>query len=131
MSKIRELAQLAGVSVSTVSRTLRSPEHVLARTRERVMAAVEQAGYRPNLMAVQFRSQRTGNLVILVPTIANTFFARVISGAQQAAQAAGYRLLLCDTQGLEELERQFAELVYAYQADGVLQLRAYDPFENT
>lgn len=94
------------------------------------MAAVEQAGYRPNLMAVQFRSRRTGNLVILVPTIANTFFARVISGAQQAAQAAGYRLLLCDTQGLEELERQFAELVYAYQADGVIQLRAYDPFEN-
>lgn len=94
------------------------------------MAAVEQAGYRPNLMAVQFRSRRTGNLVILVPTIANTFFARVISGAQQAAQAAGYRLLLCDTQGRVELERQFAELVYAYQADGVIQLRAYDPFEN-
>ena len=49
---------------------------------------------------------------------------------EQAAQAAGYRLLLCDTQGREELERQFAELVYAYQADGVIQLRAYDPFEN-
>jgi LacI family repressor for deo operon, udp, cdd, tsx, nupC, and nupG len=130
LSNIREVARLAGVSVATVSRTLKSPERVLAPTRERVMAAVEQAGYRPNLMAVQFRSRRTGNLVILVPTIANTFFARVISGAQQAAQAAGYRLLLCDTQGREELERQFAELVYAYQADGVIQLRAYDPFEN-
>jgi len=130
LSNIREVARLAGVSVATVSRTLKSPERVLAPTRERVMAAVEQAGYRPNLMAVQFRSRRTGNLVILVPTIANTFFARVISGAQQAAQAAGYRLLLCDTQGREELERQFAELVYAHQADGVIQLRAYDPFEN-
>jgi len=130
LSNIREVARLAGVSVATVSRTLKSPERVLAPTRERVMAAVEQAGYRPNLMAVQFRSRRTGNLVILVPTIANTFFARVISGAQQAAQAAGYRLLLCDTQGRVELERQFAELVYAYQADGVIQLRAYDPFEN-
>ncbi|MBC3207428.1 LacI family DNA-binding transcriptional regulator [Pseudomonas sp. SWRI111] len=130
MSNIREVARLAGVSVATVSRTLKSPERVLAPTRERVLAAVEQAGYRPNLMAVQFRSRRTGNLVILVPTIANTFFARVISGAQQAAQAAGYRLLLCDTQGREALERQFAELVYAYQADGVIQLRAFDPFEN-
>jgi len=130
LSNIREVARLAGVSVATVSRTLKSPERVLAPTRERVMAAVEQAGYRPNLMAVQFRSRRTGNLVILVPTIANTFFARVISGAQQAAHPAGYRLLLCDTQGRVELERQFAELVYAYQADGVIQLRAYDPFEN-
>ncbi|MBN3965095.1 substrate-binding domain-containing protein [Pseudomonas gregormendelii] len=79
-------------------------------------------------MAVQFRSRRTGNLVILVPTIANSFFAKVISGAQQAAQLAGYRLLLCDTQGREAIEREFAELVYAHQADGVIQLRAYDPF---
>lgn len=130
MSNIREVARLAGVSVATVSRTLKSPERVLPETRDKVNAAVEQAGYRPNLMAVQFRSRRTGNLVILVPAIANTFFARVISGAQQAAQAAGYRLLLCDTQGREEIEREFAALVYAHQADGVIQLRAYDPFES-
>jgi len=129
VSNIREVARLAGVSVATVSRTLKSPERVLAETRDKVNAAVEQAGYRPNQMAVQFRSRKTGNLVILVPAIANTFFARVISGAQQAAQAAGYRLLLCDTQGREDIEREFAALVYAHQADGVIQLRAYDPFE--
>jgi len=129
LSNIREVARLAGVSVATVSRTLKSPERVLPQTRDKVNAAVEQAGYRPNLMAVQFRSRRTGNLVILVPAIANTFFARVISGAQRAAQAANYRLLLCDTQGREEIEREFAELVYNHQADGVIQLRAYDPFE--
>ncbi|WP_332762954.1 LacI family DNA-binding transcriptional regulator [Pseudomonas koreensis] len=128
MSNIREVARLAGVSVATVSRTLKSPERVRQATRDIVNAAVEKAGYRPNLMAVQFRSRRTGNLVILVPKIANIFFARVISGAQSAAQAAGYRLLLCDTQGREEIEREFAELVYAHQADGVIQLRAYDPF---
>lgn len=129
LSNIREVARLAGVSVATVSRTLKSPGRVLPDTRDKVNAAVEKAGYRPNQMAVQFRSRRTGNLVILVPTIANTFFAKVISGAQQAAQLAGYRLLLCDTQGREEVEREFAELVYAHQADGVIQLRAYDPFE--
>ncbi|AOE61200.1 LacI family transcriptional regulator [Pseudomonas corrugata] len=130
MSNIREVARLAGVSVATVSRTLKSPERVLPETRDKVNAAVEQAGYRPNLMAVQFRSRRTGNLVILVPAIANTFFARVISGAQQSAQAAGYRLLLCDTQGRAEVEREFAALVYARQADGVIQLRASDPFAS-
>jgi LacI family repressor for deo operon, udp, cdd, tsx, nupC, and nupG len=128
LSNIREVARLAGVSVATVSRTLKSPERVLPETRDKVNAAVLQAGYRPNLMAVQFRSQRTGNLVILVPKIANTFFARVITGAQQAAQAAGYRLLLCDTQGRETIEQEFAALVYAHQADGVIQLRASDPF---
>jgi len=121
LSNIREVARLAGVSVATVSRTLKSPERVLPKTRDKVNAAVEQAGYRPNLMAVQFRSRRTGNLVILVPAIANTFLARVISGAQQAAQAANYRLLLCDTQGREEIEQKSAELVYNHQADGLNQ----------
>ncbi|TWC10586.1 LacI family transcriptional regulator [Pseudomonas sp. SJZ085] len=130
LSNIREVARLAGVSVATVSRTLKSPERVLPETRDKVNAAVEQAGYRPNLMAVQFRSRRTGNLVILVPAIANTFFARVISGAQQSAQAAGYRLLLCDTRGQAEVEREFAALVYAHQADGVIQLRASNPFAS-
>lgn len=128
LSNIREVARLAGVSVATVSRTLTSPDCVRQTTRDKVNAAVEQTGYRPNQMAVQFRSRRTGNLVILVPKIANSFFSRVISGAQQAAQAAGYRLLLCDTQGNEDIEREFAALVYAHQADGVIQLRAYDPF---
>ncbi|MBD8479891.1 LacI family DNA-binding transcriptional regulator [Pseudomonas coleopterorum] len=131
MSNIREVARLAGVSVATVSRTLKSPERVLPETRDRVNVAVEQAGYRPNLMAVQFRSRRTFNLVVLVPNIANGFFARVISGAQKAAQAAGYRVLLCDTLGCEATEREFAELVHAHQADGLLQLRAYDPFAST
>jgi LacI family repressor for deo operon, udp, cdd, tsx, nupC, and nupG len=130
VSNIREVARLAGVSVATVSRTLKSPERVLPDTRDKVNAAVEQAGYRPNLMAIQFRSRKTGNLVILVPDISNTFFARVIRGAQQAAQAAGYRLLLCDTLGRDAIERQFADLVYAHQADGVIQLRARDPFDS-
>ena len=131
MSNIREVARLAGVSVATVSRTLRSPEQVLPETRDKVKAAVEQARYRPNLMAIQFRSRKTGNLVILVPDISNTFFARVIRGAQEAAQAAGYRLLLCDTLGRDAIERQFAELVYAHQADGVIQLQARDPFDSS
>ncbi len=128
MSNIRRVAELAGVSVATVSRTLKNPEVVAPATRERVQAAVTAANYRPNGMAVQFRSRRTGNLVVLVPLIANSFFARVIAGIQQAAQAAGYRVLLCDTAGDEAREREYAELVYARQADGVIQLRAFDPF---
>lgn len=128
MSNIREVARLAGVSVATVSRTLASPDRVSPGTRDRVNAAIEEAGYRPNLLAVQFRSRKTFNLVILVPKIANAFFARVISGAQEAARALGYRILLCDTLGREDIENEFAHLVYARQADGVIQLRAHDPF---
>lgn len=114
--------------MATVSRTLKQPDVVSPKTRERVLAAVETAGYHPNLTAVQFRAQRTRNLVVLVPEIANTFFARVISGIQQAAQRAGYGVLLCNTQGDDQIETRYAGLVNSRQADGLIQLRAHDPF---
>lgn len=130
MTNIRKVAELAGVSVATVSRALKSPDIVSPTTREKVLKAVDQAGYKPNLMAVQFRSQRTYNLVVLVPTIANTFFARVISGIQEAAQERGYGVLLCNTLGNEAMEIQYASLVSTRQADGVIQLRAFNPFSE-
>ena len=86
MSNIREVARLAEVSVATVSRALQQPELVSVKTRNKVLAAVKQAGYQPNLLAVKFRSGKSHNLVVLVPTVANVFFARVISGMQEAAQ---------------------------------------------
>ena len=89
MTNIRKVAELAGVSVATVSRTLRSPDVVSPATRDRVLQAVNEAGYQPNLMAVRFRSRRTQNLVVLVPTIANTFFARVIAGIQEGRATHG------------------------------------------
>lgn len=130
MSNIRKVAELAGVSVATVSRTLKLPEVVSPATRERVRRAIAEAGYRPNRLAVQFRSRRTHNLAVLVPTVANTFFARVIGGIEQAAQERGYGVLLCNTQGREDLETQYASMVAAYQADGVIQLRAFNPFPD-
>ena len=128
MSNIRAVAELAGVSVATVSRALQQPDLVSAKTRTKVLAAVEAVGYKPNLMAVKFRSGKTHNLVVLVPTVANVFFARVISGMQQAAAEKGYSLLLANTQGDQEIEASYAKMVQTSQADGLIQLRAHNPF---
>ena len=65
MSNIREVARLAEVSVATVSRALQQPELVSVKTRNKVLAAVKQAGYQPNLLAVKFRSGKSHNLVVL------------------------------------------------------------------
>ncbi len=128
MSTIRDVAQLAGVSVATVSRALQQPDLVSLKTRTKVLTAVKQLGYKPNLMAVKFRSGKTRNLVVLVPTVANVFFARVISGMQQAAHDKGYSLLLCNTLADEEMEQSYARMVHTSQADGLIQLRAHNPF---
>ncbi|MBD3586391.1 LacI family transcriptional regulator [Salinimonas sp. HHU 13199] len=130
MATIRQVADIAGVSVATVSRTLQQPERVSPKTRARVTSAIEQTGYKPNLMAVKFRSGKTHSLVVLVPTIANLFFARVINGMQEAAAERGYSLLLGNTQGNPELEAEYVKLVQTSQADGVIQLRAHNPFAS-
>ncbi|WP_342776622.1 LacI family DNA-binding transcriptional regulator [Microbulbifer harenosus] len=128
MSNNREVAKLAGVSVATVSRALQKPELVSLKTRNKVLSAIKKLDYRPNLMAAKFRSGKTGNLVVLVPTVANLFFARVISGMQEAAHQKGYSILLCNTFGDPEMEEGYAKMVHTCQADGVIQLRAYNPF---
>jgi len=128
MSKITDVASIAGVSVATVSRTLQQPDLVSAKTRAKVMAAINQVGYKPNLMAVKFRSGKTHNLVVLVPTVANVFFARVITGIQEAAAEKGYAILLGNTLGDPEVEASYAKMVQTSQADGIIQLRAYNPF---
>lgn len=130
MSNIRVVAELAGVSVATVSRTLKQPESVSPKTRHKVLDAIQQAGYQPNQLAARLRSGKTHNLVVLVPTIANVFFARVISGMQHVAHEKGFTLLLSNTQADEQTESHYARMVEAAAADGVIQLRAYNPFKR-
>ena len=131
MATIRDVADLAGVSVATVSRTLQQPDRVSQKTRDKVMASVAQVGYKPNLMAVKFRSGKTYNLVVLVPTVANVFFARVISGMQEAAAEQGYAILLANTMGRKDVEDTYAKMVQTSQADGLIQLRAHNPFDDS
>lgn len=130
MSTIRDVANLAGVSVATVSRALQQPDRVSAKTRNKVMETVEKVGYKPNLMAVKFRSGKTHNLVVLVPTVANMFFARVIVGMQEAASEQGYSILLGNTMGSAKIEAEYAQMVQTSQADGLIQLRAHNPFSQ-
>jgi len=124
MTSIRKVSKVAGVSVATVSRTMSHPERVRKETREKVLEAVKAVGYRPNMMARNFRAKKAFAVVVLVPNIANPFFSRVIRGIEQGAQLEGYAVLLGDTQGLKEREAEYISLVSSRQADGIIQLSA-------
>ena len=85
--------------MSTVSRALSNPDRVSARTREHVHAVARRLGYRPNLIARALPSGRSGMLALLVPDITNPHHFGLIRGAEAQARAAGYTLILGDTQG--------------------------------
>ncbi|MFT7558545.1 MAG: LacI family repressor for deo operon, udp, cdd, tsx, nupC, and nupG [Flavobacteriales bacterium] len=122
MTSIRKVSRVAGVSVATVSRTMRHPDQVKEETRKKVLDAVEAVGYRPNMMSRNFRAKKSFAILVLVPNIANPFFSRVIRGIEHVAQQKGYAVLLGDTQGLMEREHEYVSLVTSRQADGIIQL---------
>ncbi|WKD51471.1 LacI family DNA-binding transcriptional regulator [Microbulbifer spongiae] len=130
MSNIREVARRSGVSVATVSRTLKDPQVVSPQTRARVLKAVDEAGYRPNLLARNFSSGKSFAVMVLVPNIANPFFSRVIRGIEKAAQDQGYSVLLGDTKGQSVNEQFYAGMALTNQADGLIQLDSSYPFAD-
>lgn len=121
-TSIRQVARQAGVSIATVSRALTTPDKVSDKTLKKVLAQVERSRYKPNLLARNFRSKRAYAVVVLVPNIANPFFAEIIRGIEQIAQQHGYAVLLGDTEGREDREAYYVSLVETRQADGLIQL---------
>jgi LacI family repressor for deo operon, udp, cdd, tsx, nupC, and nupG len=123
MSNIRDVARLAGVSVATVSRALSNPEKVSPESLEKVHSAIAQVGYRPNMLARNFRSARAYAVVVLVPDIANPFYSLFIRALEDRAQQKGYAVLLGDTRGTPEREMEYIRRVETRLADGIVQLR--------
>lgn len=123
MSNIRDVARLAGVSVATVSRALSTPEKVSKASIAKVQAAIAQVGYRPNMLARNFRSTRSYAVVVLVPDIANPFYSLFIRSLEDRAQQKGYAVLLGDTRGTPEREQEYIRRVETRLADGIIQLR--------
>ena len=123
MSNIRDVARLAGVSVATVSRALSNPEKVSPESLEKVHNAIAQVGYRPNMLARNFRSARAYAVVVLVPDIANPFYSLFIRALEDRAQQKGYAVLLGDTRGTPERELDYIRRVETRLADGIVQLR--------
>jgi LacI family transcriptional regulator len=116
---IRDVAQAAGVHVSTVSRTFSAPNMVNADTRERVLAAATALGYQPNQAARALTTGRTYNLGLIVADIANPFFPPLIKAAQAYARERGYHVFVADTDEDPQAEEGLIQTL-AKQVDGVV-----------
>lgn len=119
MVTVHDVARAAGVSISTVSRALSSPERVAAETRDRVTRIAAELGYRPNQTASGLRMGRTHAVGLLVPDLENPYFATVTKAVQARARAEGYEVFVADSDEDPEVE---AELIgaLASRTDGLL-----------
>lgn len=115
----RDVARVAGVSVSTVSRALVRPGSVAPATRAKVLDTARGMGYRPNGAARTLITGKTGNIGLVVPDVENPFFASITKGVQSRGRIAGYAVFIADSDEDAALE---AELVrnLAKQVDGLV-----------
>ncbi len=101
MVGIRDVAEAAGVSVSTVSQVVTGRRPVAAATRARVEAAITRLGYRAHPGAVQLRGGRTGTIALIVPTLENPFYPLVAVGMQEVLVPRNILLTVTDASGMD------------------------------
>jgi LacI family transcriptional regulator len=125
---IRDVAEHAGVSISTVSNALNRPHVVSEGLVQRVRAAADQLGYVPLQAAQQLRAGRSGLLGMTVINISNPFFADMVAGAEDAASGAGLRVLVGNASDDVAKERDHLELFERVQVEGAL-VSPFGPLE--
>lgn len=118
MTTLADVARRAGVTAATVSYVLSNKVAVRASTRERVLAAVAELGYQPNLLAQSMATGKTMTIGVIVPTIANPFFASAVEAMERRARAEDYDLVLAVGQGDEQLGKQHLDRLGRRWVDG-------------
>ena len=119
MVTLREVAEAAGVSISTVSRALSEPGRVAEPTRRRIRAVVAELGYTPNRAASLLRSGRTGALGLIVPDLENPYFSSITKGVQERALDLGLSVLVADSDENMHREHELVEAL-SRQSDGLI-----------
>ena len=117
---MREVAERAGVAMSSVSRVLSGHPDVSPKMRATVMAAVDELGYRPDMLAQGLRRGKTFSVGFTVSDIGNPVLAQTVTGAERRLRESGYSLLLTNSEGDPGLDLEHLSLLVSRRVDGLL-----------
>jgi len=120
VTTLREVADRSGVSTATVSYVLNNTRYVSPVLRSKVLAAVQETGYRPNSLARSLRCKRTHTLGLIVSDVVNPFFTEVARGAEDKASQLGFSIVLCNSDEDVGKEQHYVELLLDKQIDGLI-----------
>ena len=118
MTNIKEVARQAGVSASTVSRVLNAKGYVNEATRQKVLQAVQQTGYRPNVLAKSLKSGRSNTICLMVPSMQNPIFPEMARGVEDVARRSGFTVVLCNTNEDDTVEKAYIDKMKTQWIDG-------------
>ncbi|GAA1874495.1 LacI family DNA-binding transcriptional regulator [Asanoa iriomotensis] len=118
--RIADVADIAGVSRTTVSHALSGRRPVSDEAKAKVIAAVKELDYRANQLAVNLRLQRTQTIAFVMPDITNPFYPMVARGVQDTIRDAGYQVVVCSTDGDPVREAAFLSDMVSRAVDGLI-----------
>jgi LacI family transcriptional regulator len=117
---ISDVAKLAGVSMTTVSRVLNKNYPVKEATRIKVEKAIGELEFKPNLLARGLIHNKTQTIGILTPSIENLFFSEVVKGIDSVMKERGYTTFLCNTEGDPKQEQRMIDNLKDRSVDGII-----------
>ncbi len=117
---IKEVAATARVSVATVSRVMNNDPAVAGRTRERVLQVIKEMDYQPNLIGRHLRKSQTKKVIVLIPSISNQFYSKIITRIENVARIHGYRIMVCMSHSNKETELEYIEMLTTKVVDGMI-----------
>lgn len=117
---MNDVAELAQVSLGTVSKVLNGNLSVKADRRERVLAACDQLNYKRNAIAASLRSRQTQTIGVVIPDILNTFYAALVEKLENLASAAGYTVIIVTTGENPQRAKERIDILLQRQVDGII-----------
>jgi LacI family sucrose operon transcriptional repressor len=117
---LKEVAKEAGLTVGTVSRVLNNRGYISEDARKKVYSAMKKLNYHPNEVARSLQGKNTNTIGLIVPHIRHPYFAEMISNIENQAYKRGYRILLCNSQSIEEKEREYIDICTGNRVAGII-----------
>jgi LacI family transcriptional regulator len=117
---IKKIAKDLNLAVSTVSKALRDSHEISAETKARVFEYAAKMDYSPNPYASSLKGRRSGNIAVIVPEVADSFFSDAINGIEEIAKGKGYHVMIYLSHEDEALEQSIIHDLRNGRVDGVL-----------
>lgn len=119
MVTIKDVARLAEVSISTVSRVINDSKPVSPEVRRRVLKVIEETGYKPNDVARSLVTRRSYLIGVIVNNLAQSYVADIVRGIEEIGKMYGYDILLCSSYSSKETQEKYLQLLDRKQAEGL------------
>lgn len=120
VAKLQDVAELAGVSVTTVSRVINNYGSLSQKTIDKVQAAMQELNYRPNALARAMQGKASEFIGLIFPNLTNPFFAELVNALERELFQQGYKVIIASSAENEQIEHEYLKMLMANQVEGII-----------